>query len=364
MWINSRFESDSIITLIALSISCWENLSLRISNMTPQTRQLGLSGFTEIDNYRSVTPDTTDDSILMFPARCEFIHATSLDHATRLLAEHGDKARVLAGGQSLIPLMKFRLAQPDILIDISGIAPDPIRLTESTATIHALTTHATIEHHEELTRRFDLIADGIPQLADPQVRNLGTIGGGLAHADPSNDWGPMLTAMDATIATVSPDGPREYPVREFFDAPFAPILDHAELIQSISIPVPDQKSGGAYVKATRRHGVYGIATAGAQVTLDADGICTSFGFCCADDVSTYVSPQNCISQLEGTSLHDTDIAEAAEIIKQAANPVGDSRGSAEYKRSLCGELFTRAVTVARERATGATIPDPMNPPRN
>lgn len=298
----------------------------------------------------------------MFPARCELIHATSLDHATRLLEEHGQDARVLAGGQSLIPLMKFRLAQPDILIDISGISPDPIRLTETSATIHALTTHATIEHHEELTRGFDVIADGITQLADPQVRNLGTIGGGLAHADPSNDWGPMLTTLNATITTISPDGTAEYSIHEFFNGPFTPALDHAELIESIAIPVPDPKTGGAYLKATRRHGVYGIATAGAQVTFDADGRCASIGFCCADDVSTYVSPTACVSRLEGTPLDETDIADATTILKQDVNPVGDSRGSAEYKRSLCGELFNRAVTVARERAKGTTIPDPMNPP--
>ncbi len=297
----------------------------------------------------------------MFPARCELIHATSLSQATKLLDEYGEEARVLAGGQSLIPLMKYRLAQPDIIIDISGIAPDPIQLSETTATIHALTTHAPIEHHDELTQCFDVIADGITQLADPQVRNLGTIGGGLAHADPSNDWGPMLTAMDGSITTISPDGAQDYSIHDFFQGPFTTVLDHAELIESISLPVSASNTGGAYLKATRRHGVYGIATASAQVTLDADGVCESIGFCCADDVSTYVSPRECIALLEGTRLLEDDISDAAEIIKQEANPVGDSRGSADYKRSLCGELFTRAVTVARERASGTTIPDSLHP---
>jgi carbon-monoxide dehydrogenase medium subunit len=259
--------------------------------------------------------------------------------------------------------MKYRLAQPDILIDISGISPDPIQLTDTTATIHALTTHATIEHHEELTRTFDVIADGIPRLADPQVRNLGTIGGGLAHADPSNDWGPMLTAIDAVITTITPDSTNEYSIHEFFNGPFTPVLDHAELIESITIPLPESYTGGAYLKASRRDGVYGMATAGAQVTLNPDGTCESIGICCADDVSTYVSPQECVSLLKNTPLNETVLADATELIKQDANPVGDSRGSADYKRSLCGELFKGAVTVARERAQGNTVPDPMNPPR-
>lgn len=297
----------------------------------------------------------------MFPARCKLVQATSLEHAATLLSEFGHDTRVIAGGQSLIPLMKYRLAQPEILVDISSIPPDPIQLTESTAEIHSLTTHATIEHHGELTSYFDVIADGVPQIADPQVRNLGTIGGGLAQADPSNDWGPIVLTAGGTISTISPTGTNEYSPRDFFYSPFTTALDHDELITSVSLPLPEQPTGGAYLKATRRHGVYGIATAGAQVTLDEDGICQSFGFCCTDDVSTYVAPHECTTLLEGSTLDNNIVTDAATIVKREVNPANDSRGSREYKRSLSGELFSRAVRVAKARATGTTISDPMNP---
>lgn len=259
----------------------------------------------------------------------------------------------------MIPLMKQRMARPGILVDISHISPPPIEIVDGRANIHALTTHAAIGNHRTLNEQFDVIRDVVPQIADPQVRNVGTIGGALAEADPGNDWGPAMISTRATLHAVSPDGRREIPVPEFFEGPFTTVLDHEELVESVSVPLPGEHTGGAYLKEKRRQGGYGIASAVVHLTLDDGGTCETIGYCCADDVSTYVVPEEISEVVEGAYVNDDVIAECREIVTNAVDPISDTRGSVEYKRNLCGVLFERALRAANRRAQGETIENPM-----
>lgn len=287
----------------------------------------------------------------MFPSKCEVKHADSLADATALLREHGAGAHVLAGGQSLIPLMKQRLATPDVLINVSHLDTGGVQIGTERVRIHALTTHAAVEDHEWLSSNVDVVADAMPQLADRQVRNMGTVGGGLAEADPGNDWGPILLTTGGTIHTVSPDGEREVPASELFEAPFTTVLDDEELIQSVSFPVPEANTGGAYLKKKRRQGVYGVASVGVQLTIE-NGTCRSAGVAIADDVQSYVHPTEVVELLTGRQVTDALVAEASDRVAAAVDPMSDNRGSAAYKRNLCTKLFERAVDRAYERAAG------------
>lgn len=295
----------------------------------------------------------------MYPSQCKTVRANSLVEASTLLREFGSEAHVLAGGQSLIPLMKQRMARPGVLIDVSHLTPPPIEVEDDRVTIHALTTHADIGSHETLTERFDVIRDVVPQIADPQVRNMGTIGGALAEADPGNDWGPALIAARGTVQAVSPDGRWDVPVIDFFEDPFTTALDHEELIESVTLPLPGERTGGAYLKEKRRQGGYGIASAVVQLTLDDDGRCESIGYALADDVSAYVTPEEIGDVVEGAYVDDDVVAECREIVTDAVDPIADTRGSAEYKRNLCGVLFERALRASDRRAKGEAVDDPM-----
>lgn len=292
----------------------------------------------------------------MYPRTCTIKRADSLAAAAEMVADHGPEAHVLAGGQSLIPLMKQRLATPDVLVNVSHLETPGIRLGPDRIRIHALTTHAMVEDHAELSARVDVIDDAMPQLADRQVRNMGTVGGGLAEADPGNDWGPMLLAVGGRIHTVCPTGVREIAVNEFFEGPFTTALGEAELIEAVSFPVPGPNTGGAYLKKKRRQGVYGVAAVGVQVTM-ADGRCESIGIGIVDDVQSYVHPTGVQEFLTGRALTDDRVAEAAERITQVVEPKSDNRGTAAYKRNLCGTLFERAVSKATARATTDTPHD-------
>lgn len=297
----------------------------------------------------------------MYPASCSVVRPSSLEEATELLEEHGQQAHVLAGGQSLIPLMKQRLARPEVLISIGHISPSPVDLSGGVAALHALTTHADIGKHEGLTGAFELIADLVPQIADGQVRNVGTIGGALAEADPGNDWGPAVTAMGGTVHTISPDGRRELPIEDFFLGPFTTTLSREELIESVTMPLPPDRTGGAYLKAKRRQGGYGIASAAVQLSVDEEGSVESVGYCCADDASTYVHPAGVADRLVGTHLHSDVVATCGDLVADAAEPVADTMGSVEYKRRLCRQLFERALHTAHRRARGEHVPDPLHP---
>lgn len=298
----------------------------------------------------------------MYPVSFEIVRADTLSEAAMLLREAESQAEILAGGQSLVPLLKMRMAVPDTLVDISHIEPEPISITNDTASIPALTTHRSVGDHDGLTETFDLIQDCIPEIGDPQIRNMGTVGGSLAEADPGGDWGPLVLATDGTIHTTGPDGGRDIPAKEFFDGPFMTKLAPDELIESVSLPVPTGEVGSAYLKVKSRQGGYGIASVGVQLSLGEDGRCQTIGIGCSDDVNAYVDLSRVEAALADRLIDEESLEEAADLVYNIVSPAADERGSAEFKRNLCRVLFIRAVTVAHNRANQLDEPaDPVRP---
>jgi carbon-monoxide dehydrogenase medium subunit len=297
----------------------------------------------------------------MYPESVESIRAESLSEAARLLREHGPRARLLAGGQSLIPLLKFRLAVPDVLVDISHLSPDEsVRFEDDSVHLHALTTHREAGEHERLTETFDVVGDAIPQLADPQVRNMGTVGGSLAEADPAGDWGPLVLVADGVVHVANADGERTTPASEFFVGPFETALEPDEVVTGVSLDRPTAaKSGGAYLKVKRRQGVYAVAGVGVRVGLNEGDECVSISVACNAVEPTYATP-DVTDVFLGERIDDESVTAGADRIESELDPVADTHGSADYKRNLCTRLFERAARAARDRALGHAVdPDPM-----
>ncbi|MFB6097067.1 MAG: xanthine dehydrogenase family protein subunit M [Haloferacaceae archaeon] len=297
----------------------------------------------------------------MFPKDTEVLRADSLGHAAELLREHGPDARVLAGGQSLVPMMKFRLAAPPTLIDVSSIPSPGVRLEDDRAVLPALTTHAEAIDHDELTDTFDLVDDAIPQIADPQVRNMGTVGGSLGQADPSGDWGPVCMALSGRIHTVSPDGERDLSADDLFDGTLSTTLANDELIERVTLPLPDpaHEVGGAYLKVKRRQGVYATASVGVHLVFDGDEVVDA-GAVVNSVGPDYHHDTEVEAALEGSVLTDERIREAADLLLSNLEVLADTRGSETYKRDVVRALFKRAAKTAQDRAQGQDVAtDPL-----
>src|SRR5262245_39848756 len=208
----------------------------------------------------------------------DYVEPGILPEAIALLQQHGDDAKILAGGHSLIPLMKLRLAQPAMLIDINHIAGLAyIKEEGGYLRIGALTREADLDASELVRARYPLLADTARVIADPLVRNMATVGGNLAHADPANDHPATMLAYGAEIVPTGPNGERVIPIADFFTGLFATALEPNEILTEIRIPIPPTRSGGAYVKLERKVGDYATAAVAAQVTLDAGGNCQYAG---------------------------------------------------------------------------------------
>lgn len=296
----------------------------------------------------------------MFPKSCEYIPAESLEDASELLDRYGDGAILLAGGQSLIPMMKLRLASPKVIVDLSHIEADEIDVNEERIRLPALVTHADAVNHEGVTEHFDIIADAVPQIADPQVRNMGTVGGSLAQADPSGDWGPLVLATGGEISTVSASsGGRTIPVSEFFGGTLETCLERDEVIESVSLPIPEGDAGGAYLKIKRRQGVYAVVSVGVHLTLE-DDVVGSAGVVFNSIGQRYFNPSDVEERLEGERITDELVAEAMDMLDDEIEAIDDIRGSAEFKQNACRTLFERALGIAVERARGNEVEnDPM-----
>ena len=288
----------------------------------------------------------------MIPGEFDYHAPTSVDAAVALLARLGADAKVLAGGHSLIPAMRFRLAQPAALVDINrirGLAY--IREEGGVLAIGAMTRESELEHSPIVAQRYALLADAGRVIADPLVRNRGTIGGNLAHADPANDHPAVMLAYGATLIAQGPKGKREIPADAFFVGLFENALAPDELLVEIRIPAPAAGEGGAYVKLERKVGDYAISAV--AVTLRVDG-----GTCKAVRAAlTNVSPvpmraKRAEAALLGGRLDESTIETAARAAARECDPAGDLRGSIEYKRDVTRVLFKRAVRTALARAAG------------
>jgi aerobic carbon-monoxide dehydrogenase medium subunit len=285
----------------------------------------------------------------MYPASFDYVAAATLEEALDTLGRYEDDAKVLAGGQSLIPLMKLRLAAPRVVVDINRLPGlDTLAEEDGGLRIGALVRHKTCEHSELLGGRWGTLGAAAPMISDPIIRNLGTVCGSLAHGDPQGDWGSALLAMDAEVIAKGPDGgSRSIPLTELFQGPFMTSLEPTEIITEVRVPDPGPSAGGTYLKLERKVGDY--ATVGVAVHLAMDG--GKVGK--AGIALTAVGPTNLRAAaaeqaLAGSEPTDEAIAEAARLAAEAAQPFSDTRGTADYKRTVVRVFTERALRTARE----------------
>jgi carbon-monoxide dehydrogenase medium subunit len=285
------------------------------------------------------------------PAPFEYERATSVDHALELLQRLGPDARLLAGGYSLLPMMKLRLAAPEVLIDIDALAGELgyIREEDGAVRIGAMTRHRELLESELLAARLPIFTDAERVIADPVVRNRGTIGGALCQADPAEDLSAVCAAVGAGMVIRGPDGDRTVGMREFHRGPYETAVGPGEMLIEVTIPLtPD--SGSAYEKVERRVGDWAVAAAGAAVTL-AGGTIERAGIALAA-VGSEVTSAEAEQALTGKPPSDEALRATAQIAAQHTSPVADQRGSAEYKRHVAGVLTERALRRAVARALG------------
>ena len=291
----------------------------------------------------------------MIPGTFDYLVARNLDEAVALLDRHGGDAKILAGGQSLIPLIRFRIAGPSVLIDINRIdSLEYIQETDGELHIGALTREAELDHSSLIRERYPILLDTSSMVADPVVRNWATVGGNLAHADPANDHPATMLALGASVVARGPAGERVIPIDEFFtEAPFETTLAPNEVLTEIRVPAPAERSGGAYVKLERKVGDYAIAGAGAYVVLDAGGNISYAGIGLTNLGQVPIKARAAEQSLQGKPLDDAAIHAAADLAAAATNPTSDTRGPADYKRAMARTLTVRALRKALARAEGA-----------
>jgi carbon-monoxide dehydrogenase medium subunit len=288
------------------------------------------------------------------PAPFEYERAGSVDDALALLERHGPEARLVAGGHSLLPMMKLRLARPEVLIDINDLADlSYIRLDGSEIAIGAMTRHAELLDSPLLAEHYAIFADAERVIADPIVRNRGTIGGSFCQADPSEDLAAVGSCLGAILVVRSADGTRTVPAREFHAGPYETVVGPAEILVEIRVPIRPG-SGSAYAKVERRAGDWAIAAAGAFVTLDGDTVSDVGVGLTAVGAEHFCSP-GAEAALRGKEASDENLAAAGAAASADANPATDQRGPEDYKRHLAGELTQRALrrAIARARGEGA-----------
>ena len=293
----------------------------------------------------------------MKPAPFKYIAAQSVDEAVALKAEHGPDAWFLAGGQSLVPALNFRLAQPAVLIDINPVAAcDGIVLQDGHLRIGALTRYRTLERDPLIAVHAPLIAQALPSIAHPQIRNRGTIGGNLSHADPASELPAVMLALNARMRLRSATGERWVDARAFFVGALATALEADEMLVEIEIPATRPGTGTAFLEISRRRGDFAIMGIAATLTLAPDGTCggARLAYCGAGDGP--VLAIEAAADLFGSHLHDSDIAAAATRAMLEVDPLGSIHASPDYQRHLARVLTTRALKLTRERARGGAHP--------
>jgi aerobic carbon-monoxide dehydrogenase medium subunit len=300
----------------------------------------------------------------MYPASFDYSAPVTLDEALATLDRYGDDAKVLAGGQSLIPLMKLRFAAPSVLVDINRIPGlDGLDERDGYLYIGPLVRHRDCERSELLRRRYGVLADAAPQISDPIVRNLGTVVGSLAHADPQGDWGSALLAAGGEVEARSSAGTRTIPLSDFFRGPFESALAPNEIVTSVRLPAPDGQTFGTYLKLERKVGDFATVGVAVQVTLDGGRIARA-GIALTAVAPTNVTAPAAEQALVGQELTAEVITEAARLAADAAEPRSDLRGSADYKRRVVQVFTERGLRRAAAAAgvavggQGATGPEP------
>ena len=288
----------------------------------------------------------------MKPAPFRYVAAKTVEEALALKAEHGDEARFLAGGQSLVPTMNFRLTQPALLIDINRLselagvrngAADRLR-------IGAMTRYRSLERDPAIERKLPLIHEALPLIAHPQIRNRGTIGGNLAHADPASEMPAIVLTMGGRLRAQSVKGERWIDASDFFVGALTTALEPDEMLMEIELPIAAPRSGACFLEMSRRRGDFAIIGVACIVRVDEAGQCAEarIGLCNAGDGPVFATAAS--QSLVGKAIGAADIAEAAALVQGDIDPGGSIHASKEFQRHIAGVLTTRALTTANERA--------------
>ncbi len=287
----------------------------------------------------------------MIPPPFEYLSPNQVSEAISLLQKHGEEAKILAGGHSLIPAMKLRFAMPEYLIDISGIdGLEYIHEKDGQLKIGAMTRESSLEESNLIKDNYPLLLDTVKMIADPQVRNMATVGGNLAHGDPANDHPATMIALGASVVVEGPNGSREIGIDDFFTDFFTTALEDNEILTEIRIPASQPGSGGAYQKIERKVGDYATAAVACQLSLEADGKIQQIGIGLTNVGPVPIRSVGAEGNLRGKTPDDSLIQESGRLAAEECNPVDDLRGSADYKRDLVNELTQRAIKISIERA--------------
>ena len=286
----------------------------------------------------------------MIPAPFAYHRPRSLQDAIGLLAEQGENVRVFAGGHSLIPMMKLRLARPEHLVDLQDITElRGIRSEPGTLVIGAMTTQYELIGSELLAAKCPILRETSLQIADPQVRYCGTLGGNLANGDPGNDMPAVMVALDAVYRVRGPSGERDIPARDFYQGIYSTALADGEILTSLRIPLPAEVHGWAYEKQKRKVGDYATAAAAVVLTMSG-GACTWAAIALTNVADTPLLALHAGEALVGTNVDEPAIAEAARRAQQIANPSADGRGPVDFRIHVAGVMVRRAIARAKQRA--------------
>lgn len=284
----------------------------------------------------------------MIPAAFEYYRPTDMAGVLAILSEHGDDARVMAGGHSLIPMMKLRMADVPHLIDLQDVGGmSDIVVGADSITIGAMVTQHDIIDNAALTTAAPILSEAALQIADPQVRYMGTVGGNVANGDPGNDMPGLMQCLDAVFTVVGPDGERDIPAREFYEAAYMTAREDEEVLTKVTIPTP--KGGYAYEKQKRKIGDYATAAAAVQIVKDGD-TCTSASIAMTNLSDTPVFSEAAGAALVGTTVDDAALKAAADAMLGDIDPSEDNRGPVAFKKHVAGVILRRAIARAWSRA--------------
>jgi carbon-monoxide dehydrogenase medium subunit len=289
----------------------------------------------------------------MIPAPFDYHRAGTVDEAIGLLARYGTDAKLLAGGMSLLPTLKLRLGSFGHIVDISRIPGlEYVKEENGVVRIGAGTRQCVLEKSDLIRSKFGALADAVPLIADPLVRNRGTIGGNVANGDPANDGPAIVIALGAELVARGPKGERTIPANRFYKDLYTTELKGDEILVELRLPVPPAKSGSAYRKLKRKTGDFAAAAVAVRVSLDAKGAVASAGIALTNVGPTPVQAVESEKYLIGKALDEKTLGEAAKLAAKAASPSADRRGSTEYKREMTRVLCGRALKAALQRAGG------------
>ena len=290
----------------------------------------------------------------MYPARFDYVAPTTVDEVLAVLAERGDDAKVLAGGQSLIPMMKLRFVFPDVLVDVNRVPGlDYIDDADGQLRVGALVRHNDVVASDVVGRVNHTMAAAAPWISDPIVRNVGTVGGSVAHADPLGDWASVMLACGADVVARGTSGERVIPMADFITGPFTTVLEPTELLTELRVPKYTGRGGGAYLKLERKVSDYATAAVATHLDLDGGGNIANAGIALTSVAPNNVKAVEAEQALIGQAPSEALFAEAAQLAARAADPRGDERGSAEYKREVVRIFTQRGLTKALALAQGS-----------